>query len=233
MADPRVQNGTTSVAEILNLTVPPAVAEASMPAIGAASGAENGRPRRRRWPGHVPGELGIWLFILAEMFWFALFFGMFMRARSSHVSQYELGRRSLLLGIGTLNTLFLLTASLLVVGGVVALRAGVPERARRLFAVAMLCGLGFVIDKAIEWTSLLSAGHTPGSNTYYMYFFTFTGIHLMHLLVGMVALVFMWRKAGQQTLTASEISHVEVAASYWHLVDVLWLVLFALLYLVR
>jgi nitric oxide reductase NorE protein len=168
-----------------------------------------------------------------DMNLFALFFGVFMVTRGSKHSVFEHGRESLTLGIGTLNTLFLLTASLFVVLAVRAARRGDRERAPRLIVLAGLCGLGFIIDKGIEWSTLLSNGHNPTSNDFYTFFFALTGIHLLHLILGMGALTFMYRCVRKPVPGKREMRNLEVCASFWHLVDLLWIVLFALLYVLR
>lgn len=73
----------------------------------------------------------------------------------------------------------------------------------------------------------------PGDTDFFMYFFMFTGIHLVHLLVGMLVLLGMWRIARKPVLVERDIRHLETGASFWHPVDLLWIVLFALLYLMH
>jgi nitric oxide reductase NorE protein len=183
--------------------------------------------------GHVPGEVGIWVFICGDLLVFSMFFGIFVHERSQSSGVFEQSRETLSLTFGAVNTLLLLTASLFVVLGVNAARRQAPRLAPRMFALAALCGCGFVLNKVLEYSSKIQAGHTPDANDFYMYFFVFTGVHLLHLLLGLVALAIMVRIARKPVLGHHDIRNLEAGASYWHLVDLLWIVLFAVLYLMR
>jgi nitric oxide reductase NorE protein len=183
--------------------------------------------------GHIPGEPGIWVFIFGDLVAFTLFFAVFLDARAGRPGVFDAARGMLDVRIGAVNTLLLLTGSLFVALAARRVRAGSSRTAPRLIAAAILCGSGFVINKALEWGHALAAGRTPAANDFFMYFFAFTGIHLLHLLIGLAVLGVMWRIARRPSLSAAQVRTIEAGACYWHLVDVLWLVLFALLYLVR
>jgi len=191
-----------------------------------------GAPQRRSH-GHIPGEVGIWVFIFGDMLAFSLFFSVFVHERAGNAAVFQHGRETLNLTFGAVNTLLLLTGSLFVALAMPAIRKGASGRARRLIVLAMGCGAGFVANKALEYSAKLDAGHTPDSSDFYMYFFGLTGIHLLHLLIGMLVLAIMWRICRKPVLDAGDVRYLEAGASYWHLVDLLWIVLFALLYLMR
>ncbi|WP_433518223.1 cytochrome c oxidase subunit 3 [Nonomuraea sp. CA-143628] len=193
-------------------------------------GAPGGRLRK---PGRVPGEIGIWVFIFGDLLIFALFFGVFVYERSRSAELFEQARESMSLTFGAANTLLLLTGSMFVVRGVTSLRHGASRSGSRMILVTLLCGAAFVVDKCLEYSSAIEAGHTPSANSFYMYYFVFTGIHLLHLLIGMVALVMMYRISGKPVLEDGDLRNLEAGACYWHLIDLLWIVLFALLYLMR
>jgi nitric oxide reductase NorE protein len=184
--------------------------------------------RRER---RVPGEAGIWVFIFGELLVFGLLFGAFVYQRAERVAVFDEGRRSLDTTLGVLNTLVLLSSSLFVVFGVRAVRDGVSTHGAVFFALAWLCGLAFVLDKFVEYSELTGAGNTPGTNAFFMYFYLLTGIHLLHVVIGMCVLGFLWRKARPAGVRRPDIRALENGASYWHMVELLWLVLFALLYL--
>ena len=103
----------------------------------------------------------------------------------------------------------------------------------KAFRSALVCGLGFTLNKFLEWGGLLSAGHKPASNNFYMYFFVLTGIHFFHLLIGMSVLVALIVLTRKEKLSERQLAFVEGGACFWHMVDLLWIVLFALLYLVH
>jgi nitric oxide reductase NorE protein len=162
---------------------------------------------------------------------FGLFFGVFVAERAHQAALFDRSRATLTVAFGAVNTLLLLTGSLFVVRALRAIKQGAGASCRRWTAGAMASGLVFSIDKALEWTHLLSTHHGPEVNDFYMYFFMFTAVHFLHLLIGIGLMVFMWRSTRKPHLTMKDVRALEGAATYWHLVDLLWIVLFALLYL--
>lgn len=204
---------------------PRAVRPVPTPAPAAAADA-------RRSPGHIPGEVGIWVFIFGDMLVFALFFGVFMVERGQGLEEFRTGRESLDTALGAINTLLLLTGSILVVLAMNAVRKGLADRAPRLIVGAMGTGALFIVNKAIEYTDKIHAGLTPHAGDFYTLFFVFTGIHLLHLIIGMAALGYMYTLARRPRPGSRDVATMESCASYWHLVDLLWLVLFPLFYLV-
>ncbi len=146
---------------------------------------------------------------------------------------FAAGHDAVSLPAGVLNTFFLLTASLFVALGVQRIRLGRVSQTQRMFALAGLSGLAFVVNKYFEWSDKLDAGHTPRSDSFFQLYFMLTGIHLVRVLIAMTLLSFMWRRAGR--VTGSPTHHqsrfLENGASYWHMVNLLWLVLLALFYL--
>jgi nitric oxide reductase NorE protein len=134
---------------------------------------------------------------------------------------------------GGLNTVILLTSSLLVVLAVTAIRLGKRQTARRLLYAAVVSAGVFLANKAIEWTMLLVEGRGPPANTYYMYFFVLTGLHAAHVVLGLILLLVLVAFTRKDALTQNQYSFVESGACFWHLVDVLWLIIFPLLYLMH
>ncbi|MDT5302059.1 MAG: hypothetical protein QOG79_5301, partial [Mycobacterium sp.] len=105
--------------------------------------------------------------------------------------------------------------------------------AQRFIGGAFLCGLAFMVSKAIEYTEKLNAGISLLTNDFFMYYFTLTGIHLFHVVAGNVVLLVMWFKARSQSFEPEQPVVLECGAIYWHMVDLIWIILFPLLYLVR
>lgn len=181
----------------------------------------------------VPGEEGIWVFVLGDMTVFALFFATFMYSRGKNPGRFAHDHGSILLPLGTVNTVALLTSSLLVALGVARVVAGRHASATRLFAGGLGCGLLFVVVKAIEWSRLFTEGLSVGSGEFFSYYFIFTGIHLGHVIIGLVVLTRLTGVSRRVELAAKDIRLCETGAIFWHMVDLLWVVLFALFYLVR
>jgi nitric oxide reductase NorE protein len=183
---------------------------------------------------HFPGESGIWIFIAGDLLVFGLFFGTYLYYQGQERGVFVEAQRALSQPIGIINTILLLTSSWFIASAVQQVRNGQRDRAARLVALALMCGAGFLIDKGIEWSQLIGGGHTLTSNNFYMLFFMFTGIHALHVLVGMGVLTYLLvRIRGGIRSDGPDLVAVESGAIFWHLVDLLWIVLFALLYLVR
>lgn len=185
-------------------------------------------PERR-----IPGEEGLWIFILGDMTVFAVFFATYLYYRGQQPALFIAGQHTLRQSYGVINTLLLLTSSLLVVMAVRAVRERHRGAAPLLFIGALGCGLGFTVLKFLEYGEKVSAGMTPATDSFYMYYFVLTGLHFFHLLLGMVALAFLVRAARRPELTDRQFAFVEGGACFWHMVDLLWIVLFPLLYLIR
>lgn len=185
----------------------------------------------------LPGEQGIWLFVLGDMLVFALFFATFLYYKGQQPEVFAAGQASLNTTLGTLNTLLLLTSSWCIASAVTHLQqspgdTGRLETSRRLITLAGLCGLAFVVVKILEYREKVNAGFGLTTNDFYMLFYMFTGIHLIHVLVGLLVLFVVRLLLGNKTRApATTLNIIESGATYWHMVDLLWIVLFPLLYL--
>lgn len=185
------------------------------------------RPHRR-----IPGESGIWVMIAGDLLVFSLFFLTFAFEYRSTPEAFAAGQALLNRPLGLANTMLLLTSSLAVAMGVKAVGEADSSKARRRFAVGVACGAGFVIVKAFEWGAKFGAGIFVGSSEFFTFYFMFTGIHLLHVIAGLAAL--LWARAlARQPENPRSARMIESSALFWHLVDLLWVFLFALLYLVK
>lgn len=180
----------------------------------------------------VAVESGLWVFILGDMTLFGAFFAGFAWHAQSDPVLFASSAHELLINIGALNTLVLLTSSLFVVAAVRAMHAGAYQPAARAIASALGCALVFAALKITEYVAEVGAGYTPGTNLFFTYYFVLTGIHLLHVLIGTVLLFATWRSLLREVPNVSA-RFVEGAGIYWHMVDLLWVVLFPLLYLSR
>jgi nitric oxide reductase NorE protein len=180
----------------------------------------------------IPGESGTWVFLLGDMLVFAAFFATFMVERSKTPEVFDAARKTLHVNIGLVNTLVLLTSSLLVVAAIGALRTGLHAIALRALVIAAGCGMLFVALKVAEYVLLVQDGHTAGANHFYLFYFILTGLHLLHVCIGILVLVLMLTQTRRTELSAIRLAVIEGGGCFWHLVDLLWIVLFPLLYLV-
>jgi nitric oxide reductase NorE protein len=189
-------------------------------------------PVRRRL-GHVPGEPGVWLLIFGDMSVFAILFGVYLHARSQQPQPFAASQRELNSDLGAINTFLLLTSSLLVVWATMCMRRRRRQLGARCLVGAMLLGAGFVGVKMFEYHEQIAHGHTPSTNQFFAYYFMLTGIHLAHLFLGLVVL------GGLLYLLKRSVSHdvpellFEGGACVWHMVDLLWIAIFPLIFLVH
>ena len=182
---------------------------------------------------HVPGEIGIWLFVLSDMlFEFSTIFGYFLYERAADPAVFARSRATLSQSLGLVNTLLLLTSSMFVALGIRALREGNRARTARMFVWARSLGIAFVAVKILEYGDKVSMGLTPVTNSFYMYYFAATGLHLLHVLIGLVVLTYIVKGARTAQPRPHELRSAEVGATFWHMVDLIWIILFPLLYLV-
>ncbi|MFC1398525.1 cytochrome c oxidase subunit 3 [Acinetobacter lactucae] len=180
---------------------------------------------------HVPGENELWIFILGDMFVFFFFFCVWSIQHTLQPALFQLGKTQMNLGFGLINTIALLTASLFVALGLQSARRAQYLLARKFYIAAFAMGLLFVVIKFFEYREKVLAGFNPLNNDFFMYYFIFTGIHLIHVLVGLIALLMMIARCGRPQASSEDIPFLEGAGVYWHMVDVLWIVLFLLIYL--
>jgi nitric oxide reductase NorE protein len=181
--------------------------------------------------GHVPGEPSMWFFVIGDLLIFGLYFVGYIYYRGQNPDLFLQSQARLNVDIGAINTVVLLTSSLFVVLGATAARSGNSTEALRRFVAALAFGAAFPLLKMFEWIPEITAGITPGTNLFFMFYFVMTGLHLCHVLLGLIILCFVIRNL--KTAAQPRISFVETGATYWHMVDVLWLVLFAAFYLMR
>lgn len=182
---------------------------------------------------HLPGETGVWVFIIGDMLMFALLFSVFVYYRSEDVALFSNSQTTLNQTLGAFNTFLMLSSSWFVALAIHSARNNLAKISTRFFALAFVCGFGFVIVKFFEYREKFDAGLTITTNDFYMYYFMLTGIHLIHVVIGMGVLLFLISTCRGRTLEESNINVLESGASFWHMVDILWIVLFAIFYLLR
>ena len=176
---------------------------------------------------------GFWTFIAADAGLFLLLFLQFSLDRVQDRNSFITDQGQLHPVVALINTLVLITGSWFAASAVHALSMARHRTARRLTLATFTCGAVFVPLKISEYIQVAQAGHSPTTSTFFMYYFVITGIHLLHLFGGIVALLVAARQMGDATEGLAPGALLEPITVYWHLVDVLWIFIFPLLYLVR
>ncbi len=181
----------------------------------------------------LPGDLAMWCFILAELSVFALMFIAFSWLRTTEREVFLAGQALLHPGAGLINTLALLTASAMAAEGVHANRCDRQRAASRWLTGAIVISLVYVVIKLWEYWLLGQAGYGLNGNRFFMAYFLLTGFHFLHVLLGLVILGYMAGKLRQREYGPSNVVGLESGVCYWHMVDLLWIVLFPLVYVIQ
>lgn len=184
----------------------------------------------RRYP---PGDFAIWIFIMAELGVFAVFFAVYAFSRAKNVELFNEYQLTLNRDAALANTIALITSSYFVVRAVAAIKADNAKLCVRWLAAAIFMGFLFLVVKGGEYAHHFGLGINLRTNEFYMFYLSLTFFHFLHVILGMVILSAVMFKAKSGAYSAQEHTGVETGASYWHMVDLVWMVLFPLVYVMR
>jgi nitric oxide reductase NorE protein len=179
----------------------------------------------------VPGQPDMWAFVLFETLVFTAYFGFYLFYRTQTPEAFLHSQAQLDLRIGVFNTLVLLLSSWSVARCVQSARAGAYRPALQDAYLTAFFGVVFLCFKVFEWARQIQLGNGFGSSDFFTYYFFLTGIHFVHLLIGFVVLGVAIYQLRSPARRSQEL--VETCATYWHTIDFLWVLIFALLYVVR
>jgi nitric oxide reductase NorE protein len=173
----------------------------------------------------------MWFFVLFESMIFTAYFGIYLYYRAQHEAAFLQSQSHLTLWLGVLETVALLTSSWSIARCVERARQGRYDAARRDAFITGAFGVVFAALKIVEWVRQIHEGNTFSSSDFFQYFFFLTAIHFVHLLIGFVVLGVLIRQLSSEKRRSREL--IETCATYWHTVDFLWVLIFALLYVAR
>jgi nitric oxide reductase NorE protein len=181
----------------------------------------------------LPGDLAIWFFIFAELLVFGVLFLAYAVARRSHIALFNseqllLDRRS-----GLINTLVLISSSFAVASAGAAIRANRVRACTRWLSAAWGLGGAFLALKWIEFGHDADIGMQLSRNLFDMFYLSLTFFHFMHVVMAMVILSAVIRNTLQGRYSGASHAGIETASSYWHMVDLVWIVLFLLIYVLH
>jgi nitric oxide reductase NorE protein len=179
----------------------------------------------------VPGQPDMWAFVLFETLVFTAYFGFYLFYRTQNPDLFLRSQAQLDLCFGVFNTLVLLLSSWSVARCVQSARAGAYGPALKDAYLTAMFGLVFMVSKVFEWARQIRMGNGFSTNDFFTYYYFLTGIHFVHLLIGFVVLGVVVYQLRSPARRSQEL--VETCATYWHTVDFLWVLIFALLYMVR
>ena len=186
-------------------------------------------------------KIGMWLFLFTELMLFGGLFILYAAYRSRYTADFHRAGQELDYVIGVVNTVILLTSSLTLAMSLTALKRSERTRSLLLIAATVALGLAFLVNKYFEWTTKIHHGiypsspelltRAPGEILFFGLYFTMTGLHGLHVLIGALVLGMMGVGVWRGRITAADPVWLENAGLYWHLVDVIWIFLLPLFYL--
>jgi len=189
-------------------------------------------------------ELGIWVFLASEVMFFGALFAGYAVSRFNFGAAFAAASRHTDIVLGTLNTAVLLTSSYTIAAALQALKTGKRDLSCRLLLATAALGLGFLAIKGIEYRKEYVEGLVPwldfrfdprdanGAALFFYLYFVMTGIHALHLTIGIGLVLVMASRVHLNTLSAQYVAPLETSALYWHLVDVIWIFLYPCIYLI-
>ena len=180
---------------------------------------------------YPPGGILIWILILLELITFGAALIALAISSKENPELYHQSRLMLNVAFGTINTLFLLTSGYFMATTIRSLKQNDVQKALLYMKLAMTGGLLFLILKSVEYAEKYAHGHTLGYNTFFNFYWLLTGFHVIHVIVGLFILTFIYFGLRKKK-TEYDILDAEAGAAFWHLCDLIWLLLFPMLYLV-
>lgn len=188
------------------------------------------------------GKLGMWIFLFTELFLFGGLFLVYAVFRAKYSEDFHTAASELNTFIGTLNTVFLLVSSMTVAMSITAIQKNQKKLAMFLIFVTLVLAALFMMNKYFEWSHKFEFRLYPGSEVlknlprgellFFGLYYMMTGLHAVHVLIGMILLSINFIKVKTGYVNQHHYLHLENSGLYWHLVDLIWIFLFPLLYLI-
>ena len=187
-------------------------------------------------------KIGMWLFIFTELLFFGGLFIVYAVYRFKNPVAFHLAAEELDTAIGTLNTVVLLVSSMTVAMSVTAVQLNQKRRAILLLLATILLALIFIVNKYFEWSAKFGHGIYPGSEIlfelgkgeilFFGLYYAMTGLHALHIIIGVLVLAILLSKVIRSDINSMNYIQLENGGLYWHLVDIIWIFLFPLFYLI-
>ncbi len=190
----------------------------------------------------IGARLGMWIFIFTEILLFGGLFLVYAVMRAGYSADFHQAAHHLNAFIGAVNTLVLLVSSATVAMSITAVQKGDSKKGVILLLVTLVCAGIFLVNKYFEWGHKIHIGLYPGSDLmltlnhgsvmFFSLYFFMTGLHMLHLVIGAIVLTIAMVKVKSGAITPNKYVLLENGGLYWHLVDLIWIFLFPLLYLI-
>jgi cytochrome c oxidase subunit 3 len=189
---------------------------------------------------YTGAKMGMWIFLFTELLFFGGLFLLYAVYRSQYLEDFHAAAAGLDRLLGTVNTIILITSSLTMALSIAAMKNNDRIQTVRFQAITILLAMAFLVIKYFEWSAKIHHGIYPGSPEiqaqgqiiFYSLYFVTTGLHGIHVIAGIIVLGIMMRWSMQGKINNKDFIKLENAGLYWHFVDIVWIYLFPLLYLI-
>ncbi len=191
---------------------------------------------------YTGSKMGMWLFLFTEVLFFGGLFLLYAVYRSEYLDEFHRAATGLSKTMGGINTIILITSSLTMALSITAIKKADKKLSLLFQTATILLGLSFIVVKYIEWSAKINSGVFPGSPVllgheqgeiiFYSLYFVMTGLHGLHILIGVVVLIVILRMSIKGSINENTFIKLENSGLYWHFVDIVWIYLFPLLYLI-
>jgi len=179
-----------------------------------------------------PGGILVWLIVFVELLTFGLGMAVFLIQKNQDPEVFRHGQAQLNRTVAFLNTVVLLTGGWFMANAMTFLKAGAPARSARWIAAAGIAGVTFLGLKGSEYAAKLGQGYDLHHDTFFSLYWLLTGFHFLHVLVAVVLLVVMWVGLRKGKYTPARHEDIESSGIFWHMCDLIWLLLMPVVYLV-
>lgn len=189
----------------------------------------------------IGSKIGMWLFLFTELLLFVGLILVYVVFRANYSNEFHEAAGHLNVKIGVVNTLVLLTSSLTIVISLAKMQRGNSEASSDYLWITIGLGFVFLMNKFVEWFEKISHDYYPssslmktlpkGESIFYSLYYSLTGLHALHVIIGMTIMAFIIKQISDDKITCDNYVKLENAALYWHLVDVIWIILLPLFYL--
>jgi heme/copper-type cytochrome/quinol oxidase subunit 3 len=177
-------------------------------------------------------KLGMWVFLGSEVMFFTALIGTYIILRFAHPEAWRPPGVVLNVPITAVNTFLLICSSVTMVKAFAAVQDGYLPGLRRWLVATVLIGASFVGVQIYEYSHLIEKGFVPSEGLYGSTFYTMTGFHGFHVTIGVLCMIYVTWCAFRGKYTAQDHRGVEVIGLYWHFVDLVWIILFTIVYLI-
>lgn len=185
---------------------------------------------KKKYP---PGDFGIWIIIYIELFTFAALFIGYAFTRRANIDMFNESQLLLDQRAGFINTIILITSSWFIVKSIQAIKNNNSKLSAKWLLRAMIIGFIFICIKILEFSGIFEQGINLSTNTFFMFYIMLTVFHFAHVVLGIFILFIIYQKTKIGGYSNADHKGMETGASYWHLVDLLWIILFPLVYIMR